>query len=317
MSYASGGLIEATDYNGIVSSNVTANLSYVWGVGSGEWGYGQTTTQIATVSTAGLVTATQWAGLVFTLNRILGHQYAAGAQLASGSNIGITAGATITFFSNVASAVGNVAANHRNWGSQGSTVTGSNFTATQSYADSTTTKTFSTSRTVTFASGGDAARYFFNSGGRLQLVVTAVSNNGTGRSADYVTLFQTNLGGAIVGAQTDTARTGSGGTLISSNTNAGYYSLSTTPSTYANIASASATYTYTNQWLRLNVTTNNPQGSNSDRGSTVTFTLDTAQAAQTNSNFNDAVNVTVTTRVDIILPETTFLANTWGVIGVT
>lgn len=317
MSYVTGDLIEAADYNGLVTSNVTANLSYVWGVGSGEWGYGQTTTQIATVSSAGLVTATQWSGLVFTLNRILGHQYAVGAQLASGSNIGIVAGATIQAFANVVTAVANVATNHRNWGSQGSTITGSNFTATQSYADSIGTKTFSTSRTVTFASGGDAARYFFNSGGRLQLVVTATSNNGTGRSADYVTLFQTNLGGAIVGAQTDTARTGSGGTLLSSNTNAGYYSLSTTASTYANLASASATYQYNSAWLRLNVTTNNPQGANSDRGSTITFTLDTAQPGQTNSNFNDAVNVTVTTRVDIILPETVFLANTWGVIGVT
>lgn len=317
MSYASGGLIEAADYNGLVTSNVTANLSYVWGVGSGEWGYGQTTTQIATVSAASLVTATQWAGLVYTLNRTLGHQYAAGAQLASGSNIGIVAGATIQAFANVASAVANVATNHRNWGSQGSTVTGSNFTATQSYADSIGSKTFSTSRTVTFASGGDAARYFFNSGGRLQLVVTAASNNGTGRSADYVTLFQTNLGGATVGAHTDTPRSGTGGTLISSNSSAGYYSLSTTASTYANVASASATYQYTTDWLRLDVTTNNPQGTNSDRGSTVTFTLTTSQAGQTNSNFNDAVNVTVTTRVDIILPETTFLANTWGVIGVT
>jgi len=317
MSYASGGTIEAADYNSIVSSNVSANLSYVWGIGSAEWGYGQTTTQIATVSTAGLVTATQWAGLVYTLNQILGHQYAAGAQLASGSNIGITAGATITFFANVASAVANVATNHRNWGSQGSTVTGSNFTASQSYADSTTTKTFTTSRTVTFASGGDAARYFFNAGGRLQLVVTATNNNGTSRSGDYVTLFQTNLGGAIVGAQTDTARTGSSGTLLSSNSAAGYFSLSSTPTTYANVASASATYQYTSDWLRLNVSTNGPQGSNRDSGSTITFTLATAQPAQTNSNFNDAVNVTVTTRVDIILPETTFLANTWGVIGIT
>jgi hypothetical protein len=254
--------------------------------------------------------------LVYTLNRILGHQYAAGAQLASGSNIGITAGATITYFANVASAVSNVAVNHRNYGSQGTTLTGSNFTSTQSYADSISAYNFSVARTATFASG-DAARYFFNAGGQLQLVVTAVRNNGTGRSADYVTFFQTNLGGTTVGAQTNTARTGTGGTLNASNTAAGYYSLSTTPTTYANLTSASATYTYNADWGRLNVNSNGPQGSNGDRGTTITFTIDTAQPAQTNSNFNDAVNVTVTTRVDIIFPETTFLANTWGVIGIT
>ena len=317
MSYASGGLIEATDYNGLAQTTGNGNIAYVWGTGSAEWGYGQTTTQIASVSVASTVTATQWAGLVYTLNRVLGHQYAAGAQLASGSNIGITAGATIQYFANVASAVSNVALNHRNWGSQGSTVTGTNFTASQSYADSTSAQTFTTSRTVTFAGGGDAARYFFNAGGRLQLVITATNNNATSRSGDYVTLFQTNLGGAIVGAQTDTARTGTSGTLNSSNSSAGYFSLSATPTTYANLTSGSATYTYTVDWLRLNVSTNGTQGTNRDQGSTITFTLATAQPAQTNSNFNDAVNVTVTTRVDIILPETTFLANTWGVIGIT
>ena len=316
MAYAQGGVIQAADYNQLAQSNIGGNLIYVWGTGSTDWGYGQTTTQIATVSSATDVTATQWAGLVYTLNRILGHQYAAGAQLASGINIGITAGATITFFANVASSVSNVATNHRNYGSQGTTLTGSNFTSTQSYADSNSGFNFSVARTATFASG-DAARYFFNSGGQLQLVITAVNNNATARSDDYVTFFQTNLGGTTVGAQTNTARTGSGGTLNASNTTAGYYSLSTTPTTYANLTSASATYSYNADWGRLNVNSNNPQGSNGDRGSTITFTVDTAQPAQTNSNFNDAVNVTVTTRVDIIFPETTFLANTWGVIGIT
>ena len=316
MAYAQGGTIQATDYNGLAQTTVNGNIAYVWGTGSAEWGYGQTTTQIASVSAAGTVTATQWAGLVYTLNRVLGHQYAAGAQLATGSNIGITAGATITYFANVASAVSNVATNHRGFGSQGTTLTGSNFTATQSYADSSTGYSFSTARVVTFASG-DAARYFFNAGGTLQLVITATNNNATARSSDYVTLFQTNLGGTIVGAQTNTARSGTGGTLNASNTAAGYYSLSATPATYANLTSASATYTYNTDWMRLNLSTNGTQGTNSDQGSTITFTVDTAQPAQTNSNFNDAVNVTVTTRVDIVLPETTFLANTWGVIGIT
>ena len=57
MTYSSGGLIQAADYNGFVSTNVGANLNAVLNTA-----YGQTA--IATVSTAGTVTATQWASLV-------------------------------------------------------------------------------------------------------------------------------------------------------------------------------------------------------------------------------------------------------------
>jgi hypothetical protein len=39
MTYASGGLIEAVDYN-----NFAASVNAIWGTGSGDRGYGQTDT---------------------------------------------------------------------------------------------------------------------------------------------------------------------------------------------------------------------------------------------------------------------------------
>ena len=65
MTYSSGGLIEATDYN-TFAGNTTAGLNRVWSTGSGDAGWGQTT--IATVSASGVVTATNWATLVNSLS---------------------------------------------------------------------------------------------------------------------------------------------------------------------------------------------------------------------------------------------------------
>ena len=62
MTYSSGGLIQATDYNGFVSTTAGANLNDIWSTGSGDKGWGQTV--VPTVSAAGTVTATQWASLV-------------------------------------------------------------------------------------------------------------------------------------------------------------------------------------------------------------------------------------------------------------
>ena len=55
MTYTVGGLIQAADYNGFVSTN-SANVNGQWGTGSGGSGWGQT--PLSTVSAAGVVTAT-------------------------------------------------------------------------------------------------------------------------------------------------------------------------------------------------------------------------------------------------------------------
>ena len=71
MTYTSGSLIEAADYNGFVSSSAN-NVNAIWSTGSGDKGYGQTA--IANVSVGGTVTATQWASLVNTLASLGSHQ---------------------------------------------------------------------------------------------------------------------------------------------------------------------------------------------------------------------------------------------------
>ena len=88
MSYSSGGLIEATDYNGFAAS-----VNALWGTGPGQRGYGQSTT-LSTVAATNTVTATQWATLIARIDSMRQHQ--------SGVTSGLTqpvAGDTITFLS--------------------------------------------------------------------------------------------------------------------------------------------------------------------------------------------------------------------------
>jgi hypothetical protein len=324
MAYSTGGTIEAADYNGLarntayVSSSATGgNVFFVWGTGFGNTGYGQDTSLLGTVSSASTVAATNWAGFVYTLNRALGHQNQ--TRLASGSNIGITAGATIQAFANVSTAVTNINNFQQKLGyvNQGTTVTGSNFTATLTAAGSTVAASFSTTRTLTFASGGDAARYFFNAGGRVALVITATNNNGTARSQDFQQLFQSNIASSYFQANFSVGKTGTGGGNVTNATNLGYYSLTSSNQTLANVQPSGQAYTYSNDWARVQVKTNGTVGTAGDTGSIITFQLDAASPAQGSSDFNDAISVTVTTRIDVIPPETTYLANTWGVFGVT
>ena len=74
MTYSSGGLIQATDYNGFVSTTAGANVNDIWSTGSGDKGWGQTavpTVAAGNTVAAGvaspIASATSWAGLVTNL----------------------------------------------------------------------------------------------------------------------------------------------------------------------------------------------------------------------------------------------------------
>lgn len=309
MSYAQSAIIAASDYNTFVGSNNTTSgtLNYVWSTGNGQYGYGQT--GLATVSTGGTVTAAQWASLINTMNSISTHQ--------SGSSSGIsapTAGATIAYLSGVSTGISTYNTNHLNAASQGSTTTGSVYTAGISAAQGATygPSTYAT-RTVTFGSA-DAARYFFNAGGQLNLVITGVTNNdGTARSTDAVNTIGTYFGGmSAFKAVTNGQRTGSGGSLAGGGYVSGYYSLTTSAQTIAQVTTSNSTYS--TDYCTLSVQSNGAQGSNADKGTVITFTL--GYYSSHPGSFNDTLNVTVSHRIDVVYPESTNLSNTWSTVTI-
>ena len=313
MTYSSGGLIQATDYNnfaGGAAANVSGQVNSVLATGCGNSGYGQTA--IANVNTGtDIVTAAQWTTLVNGINKVRKHQSGAGF-----TNIGTyTAGATINAVTDIASNANSAYANRLSYTAQGSTTTGATFSPNFTLAATTAAQTFSFTRSCTFASG-DAARWFFNAGGQLNFVfISGTNNDGTTRSADLITLAVTNLGSKKVGFQDWTARTGTGGTLNTDLTfGYGYYAQSTSNLTVCQITATA--YTYTGDNIKLYGSTNGVQGSNADNGSVFNFSVDLTSAAKSNF-YNNSINITLNHRVDIIYPETTYLTNSWGTVTIT
>ena len=228
MTYSSGGLIQAADYNGFQTS-----LNSVWSTGSGDSGWGQTS--IAAVSTGGTVTATNWATLVNNLSTT-------GAQTSTTitSRSAPTAGTLISVLANVSADITSCTTNRGNAASSGAEV---------GYASGTTSKTTGTgsgqaawtiqfTHTVTFGSA-DQARYFWNAGGRVRLQF-GKSSTGTDLDPDWNTFAgypgslyitgRVNSAAQTIAAVSYTGTTrigGSGGTQNILSTTIGWYN--TTP----------------------------------------------------------------------------------------
>lgn len=294
MAYSQGGIIAAADYNNFI--NGTNQLNTVWSTGSGAIGYGQTA--ISAVSAAGTVTATQWATLINALNNTRLHQ--------TGSNSGISAvsaGQTINYISTLATQINNAYSGAASYASQGATVTGTNFTTGIS---STTGINSYVDRTVTFSSA-NAARYFFNAGGQLNLVLSTSGSNGSGSSSSFARII-TGLGGVGIRNTVNTGRTGSGITLNTNNTAFGYRNIVYASNTnIIQVTDTTAAYTASVGYIGLY--TNSNDTTNGSNGNQVNFRISYVVPDKT---WDDTLSITLNSRVDIVYPETTYLTNVWG-----
>ena len=257
MTYSSGGLIQATDYN-TFAGNTTAGLNRVWSTGSGDAGWGQT--DIATVSASGVVTATQWATIVNNLST-------SGTQTSTTltSRTAPVTGNIIGILANVSTDITSVTTNRGNAVSSGTeygtfTGTTSKTTATGS-GQAAWTITFT--HTVTFPSA-DQARYFWNAGGRVRLQY-GKSSVGTDSDADWNTFAgqcgSIYLTGRVNGnsqtiaavAYTGTTRIGgAGGTQTTLATTTGWYNLTASPATIFQLNNA--TSPYSGEYIRTTAT---------------------------------------------------------------
>lgn len=171
MAYSSGGLIEATDYNGFAAS-----VNAVWGSGSSDRGYGQSTT-LSTVAATNTVTATQWATLIARIDSMRQHQ--------SGTASGLTqpsTGDTIAFVTNTNTQIGVIDTNRLS----------NNVGVTQLATANASGSTGWTSNAVreckfTFSSA-NAMRYFFNAGGTITCNTISSSFSGNTKSTNWDTI---------------------------------------------------------------------------------------------------------------------------------
>jgi hypothetical protein len=319
MTYSVGGLIQATDYNGFVSTTAGANVNATWSTGATNAGWGQTA--LGTVSAGGTVTATQWSSLVNTLSTMA---LQTGTTITSRSNP--TTGQTISVLAAVNTDLTNCYTNRGNAAASGTAYgtfsgTTSKTTATGS-GNATWTITFT--HTVTFPSA-DQARYFFNAGGIIKLQY-GKSSTGTDHDADWNT-FAGQVGSINItgGAQTiagqaytgTTRLNGSGGTQTTLTTGTGWYALTGSPTTIFQLNNVTAPYqpeyirttaTATSSTVLTLVTTWFDDGtgvvgssSNISGGTAVASPSTTIGAA-----------TAPTTLVTYVPPSTSFITNTWG-----
>jgi len=312
MTYTSGGLIQATDYNGFVSTNASANVNDVWGTGSGDKGWGQSA--LATVAATNTITATQWGSLVNTL-----------ASMGSQTGTTITArfppttGQTIGILSALNTDLTNVTTNRNNAAANGSQFTGWTGTNSKTAATSGSPWTITFTNTVTFASA-NAARWFFNAGGRIKLDVSKTATGATG-DPEWNDLANTLCGDifftgvaaskTIAGvAYTGTTKVGGSGTPNTLSTATGFYAL--TPGAAATIIykQFADTAPYTANFIQHSVALN--------AASTVlTFTtLWSASDGDPISGGTASTGATPGTAPTTICtyfpPSTTYLSNSWG-----
>ena len=322
MTYTAGSLIVATDYNGFVSTN-GANVNGIWSTGAATAGYGETA--LSTVSTGATISATEWSTLNSKVSAMASHQ---GTTITSrtnpvvGDTIAILANMN-TDITNITSARGNAAAS----GAQTTTFSGTT-SKTSNTGSGSTAWTITFTHTITWASA-DAARYFFNAGGRIKWE-TSKTSTGQLADAEWNDLATTLVGdlfitaGGVLSPQTivgtsytGTTKSGGTGTPNTLATTTGWYDLSTSDTQlyrqYADTApyagqyiSLNAKTAGTGTQLVLTTTWVDPGGSGV--GSSDVITGGTA----TTSPFS-AFGTAPATVVTLFVPSSTYLTSAaWG-----
>jgi hypothetical protein len=323
MTYSSGGLIEAADYNGFVSTNVGANLNATWNTA-----YGQTA--LATASTGGTVTATQWASLVNTISSAAAHQ----PTTITARTAPVT-GNTISILSAVNTDLTNIYTNRYNAtavGTQYTAWSGTNSKTTQTGTSGGGPWTITFTNTVSFANS-TAATNFFNSGGLVKIQVGKSSTGLTGDPAwndlagtlcGAIYISGTAASHTIAGtAYTGTTKIGGTGTPTTLATTTGWDALTAGAAGTIVYKQFSATAPYTSDFIQHTIA--------KDATSAVLTITTLWSASDTNVppvGGTDPITGGTTpnlatpgtapcTIVTYFPPETTNLTNTWGTPAVT
>ena len=309
MTYSTGGLIQATDYNGFVGTsnpNTTANqLNTVYGIGNGNAGYGQTI--LPTVTTGTTVSYTNWQNLINVSKTIGSHQSTAITALNPPAQ-----GDTIQALAAISTNLTSLYTNRLNAVAQGTTYNNVVTTAT------TWTSAITFTHTVTFPSA-DQARYFFNAGGQLSLNFSHPTGAGMNAlwntlatACGTITLSALSSGSATIAGVSYTGVNKVGGsgtptTLLNSN---GYYALSTS---YVQIFKQIATTGpagYTGSFITVDVLSNGTVGTNGDKGSVITFRVIFDEVPNGGTTIVTAAGTTST--VTVKPPSASYITNTWG-----
>jgi hypothetical protein len=237
MAYVAGDTILDDEYQTFVASS---SDPYGWnhfaGTGAGQYGLGQAHL-VEVTPNATTITAAQWNALLTAMDNVANHtndSLTARTAVVTGDTISIKAAVAADLATLAASVAGGcVSATALSAGSE----LQSSRSATR-YAGSHIVE-----HTVTFANGNNL-RYFFNSGGKIRVNLTRVSNGGGSATDkdDSVDEMITAMGNFDIGAQVST-RSGTSETLTTDGFANGVDDLGTGYTTIFLLTQADGTYT--------------------------------------------------------------------------
>ena len=293
MAHAKGNSPASTDYNTFIgttgvtsayasSAAATQKVAALLGVGFGDRGYGQTSPLLTAVSQGGQIKAVDWANLQAAISTIATYQGTSTALLPPASDYvagkRIIAALPATSAYDLPTMIANID-NNRLIASPGNmSVTSNSLTNTRA-----TTWGSGSAAIVGEVLGGftteDIARYFFNSGGTMNIVLAHPSVAST-QDTNWNTILAA-LGTISFGAKA-TTRSGSGGTPIA----LGYYNLTAAYQTIFNGTNI-GTGAYTSNSVLIEAKYLNFVGLNGANGRTVQFRI-TLTDGHTNA-FSDLV----------------------------
>ena len=320
MTYSSGGLIQATDYNGFVSTTAAANINATLSF------YGAA--NLATTSAAATVSATQWSTLFGNIANLASHQ---GTSVTSRTPYPVT-GNVIAASANVNTDLTNIYTNRLNAASSGTqytTLTSGSPSKTTATGGGAAAWTITFTHTLTFANT-TATTNFFNAGGIVRIQF-GKSSTGTDVDPDWNTFIGAAGAGGVVAAAvnftgdaasktingatyTGTTKTGGSGTPTTLATTIGYNQLTGTPQTI--YKQFDVTAPYTGDYVQINASVS---------GAVITFTTTWFDSGDVNTGANTQISggtattgnpiswgTAPTTFLSYIPPETTYITNTWG-----
>lgn len=307
MTYSAGNTIIDDDYNIFATGNAAgtgdnnvANINTVWGAGTGDKGYGQTST-LAAVSAGATVQATSWANLIARNTSLANHQGSTITAITQPS-----AGNTIEAYAALSANITTTFNNRNNAAASGSDSTVNSVSTSGWNTSSTLSKTF------TFSSAA-AYRYFFNAGGMIRISWSRTGGTSSTQNTTWSNLLTAAgtlvLTGAAASktiastAYTGLTKIGGSGTPTTLVTTEGAYALDGTPS------------------LNFKQVPSAPYGANeievsySTTSTVITIYTDLSDDyAPPDPSSPDNVDGTLTQVSTIRYPSTTYLTDTWGTV---
>jgi len=307
MTYSAGNTIIDDDYNIFATGNASgsgdnnvANINTVWGSGTGDKGYGQSST-LSAVSAGNTVQATSWANLIARNTSLANHQGSSITSITQPS-----AGNTIEAYAALSSNITTTFNNRNNAAGSGSDST-VNSVSTSGWNNSSTL-----SKTFTFSSA-NAYRYFFNAGGMIRISWSRTGGTSSTQNTTWSNLLTAAGTLVLTGAAasktiagtsyTGLTKIGGSGTPTTLVTTEGAYALNSTPS------------------LNFKQVPSSPYGANeievsySTTSTVITIYTDLSDDyAPPDPSSPDNVDGTLTQVSTIRYPSTTYLTDTWGTV---